>query len=131
MKKALIIFLVAIMSLTFVACSEKDSSTDKDTPIITKDSYIGTWQRVFYSKEEEKIITQIIEIYKGGTGHFRSFSDKEGSFDYNYTATWEITDGVLNLSYVFVTVGFELDVSVEPNTLTRVDDSSAVFIKIK
>ena len=52
----------------------------------------------------------------------------------NYNATWEINDDVLNFTYgsiAPVTLGFELDVSANPNTIVRVDDKTVIYEKFE
>lgn len=132
MKKKIMIglamLLVVIMSISLVACGGNNTSSDENVVSVTKDDYVGTWKRIFFNSDNE-CVTQIVEIYKGGTGHFTI--RKSGESDSNYNATWELNDDVLNFTYSSVTIGLELDIASAPHTLIRVDDDSAIFEKIE
>ena len=119
MKKLFALCLALAMLLPLCACGGKTS----------KEEMIGTWERKV-NGDSGDTIKQVIEVYEGGTGlyHYESENThKHGSFD----ATWEMKDGVLNLTYTFVTRGFSIDTSTQPMTLTDVGDSSAVFYKVE
>ena len=133
MKKPLLIVLTLAMLLSLCACGGGGQNAEvpnaSTETAITKDSYIGTWKRVFVNDDNETI-TQTLEVYKGGTGKFTIHYGKEGKSDSNYNATWEINDDVLNFTYgsvASVTIGLELDVSTDPNILVRVDDESVIY----
>lgn len=134
MKKIIALLLVAVLCFSLVACGGGDdtqiSNNASSEPDVTelKDYAIGTWERSFTTSTGENI-KQVMEIYKGGTGKFFIYSNNDGTFP----ATWEIQDDVLNFTYsspVTATYGFTLDTEGGLLTLTRVDDSSAIFTKI-
>ena len=126
MKKTVSLILALMMCLSLCACGGNgDTNTPAESqPAELKDSVLGTWERKFTTSEGQNV-KQIIEIYKGGTGKFLIYSDGESS----YQASWEIKDDVLNFTYSHITLGLILDATVEPMTLTRVDDDSAIFVK--
>ena len=126
MKKIVAMLLVVIMSISLVACSGNNASSDENVASVTKDDYIGTWERIFFNSNNEAV-TQIMEVYKGGTGHFTI--RKSGESDSNYDATWELNDNILNFKYGSTPIGFEIDMSTDPYTLIRVDDNTAIFEK--
>lgn len=134
MKKLFALLLALVMSISLVACGgggdTKNTNNTTSQPDVTelKDYAIGTWERSFTASTGENI-KQVMEIYKGGTGKFIIYSNNDGEF----SATWEIQDDVLNFTYsspVTATYGFTLDTEDGLLTLTRVDDSSVIFIKV-
>lgn len=133
MKKALSLILALVMCLSLCACGNGSNTTDTLTETQTlelKDCVIGTWERNFTSSEGNAI-RQVIEVYQGGTGKFSYYvvgngTEKDGSFP----ATWEIKDGVMNFKYGFAPLGYLLDSSAQPMTLTQVDDANVIFVKI-
>ena len=137
MKKPLLIVLTLAMLLSLCACGGGGQSAEvpnaSTETAITKDSYIGTWKRVFVNSDNDTI-TQTIEVYKGGTGKFTIHDGSGKQSDSYYNATWEINDDVLNFTYGSVaslTLGFELDVSTTPNTIVRVDDETIIYKKFE
>ena len=103
---------------------EEESIDKNDTKL-----YLGTWEREFTINDNENI-KQTLSIYKGGTGRF-VIHHYNGERDSDYTATWEITDEVLNFSYgSFITLGLEIDTSSIPISLVEVANSNAIFYKV-
>lgn len=94
MKKLLALLLVAILTLSLVACgnsnaeqtpSNNDSSANVETEVNAKDdkaNYIGVWDNGNYFR---------LTITKGGVGSYESLmSGKE-----KYDLEWEVTDEVI------------------------------------
>ena len=144
MKKVVVLILAVVICVALVACGGKiEAQSENNVSQITssvvadsseqdvielKDYAIGTWERHFTTSDGEEV-TQVMEIYKGGTGKFIIYSNNDGTFH----ATWETQDDVLNFTYsspVTATYGFILDADSEVITLTRVDDSTVIFTKV-
>jgi len=126
MKKVLSMILAFVLCLSLCACGKNggtDSSAESQS-LEVKDYVIGTWERCFTNSKGQNV-KQTIEIYKGGTGKFLIYSDRE----YSYVANWEIKDDILNFTYTMITLGLILDTTADPMTLTQVDDDTAVFRK--
>ena len=140
MKRIIFLLLALVMCLSLCACGGNDAPSTPEAPeatektLETKDYVIGTWERNFTTSEDEDV-RQVMEVYKGGTGKFFIYTvhnglEKNGSFE----ASWEIRDDVLNFTYggsIDVTLGLILDISAQPMTLTQVDDSNAIFVKVE
>lgn len=138
MKKIVSLLLFFVFCLSVCACSSEGNNTQApdatEETLETKDYVIGTWERNFTTSEDE-YVRQVMEVYKGGTGKFFIYTvhnglEKNGSFE----ASWEIRDDVLNFTYggsIDVTLGLILDISAQPMTLTQVDDSNAIFVKVE
>lgn len=123
MKRLAVMLLSVALLLSVTACGGTGGASNA----VSEDDLIGTWEREFTNSDGEEI-GQILEIYKGGTGHFTITHDN-GEGDNNYDGTWEMEDDVLNFTYTFVTIGLTFDPSSDPVSLVRVDDSSAIFYK--
>lgn len=134
MKKPLLIVLALALLLSLCACGSGGQNAEvSNDSTETKENFIGTWKRVFVNSDNETI-TQTLEVYKGGTGKFTIHYGSGNQSDSNYNATWEINDDVLNFTYgsiAPVTLGFELDVSANPNTIVRVDDKTVIYEKFE
>lgn len=136
MKKVISLVLALLMCLSLCACGGNNAPEATETPTETqtielKDCVVGTWERNFTTSDGEEV-KQVIEAYKGGTGKFFIYTvenglEKNGSFQ----ASWEIRDDVLNFTCgsSSVTLGLILDTDAKPMTLTRVDDTTAVFVQ--
>lgn len=136
MKQIVSLILALALCLSLCACGGgNDAPQATDTPAETpplelKDYVLGTWERNFTTSDGQEI-KQVIEVYKGGTGKFYIFTDKDYESGY-FQSSWEIQDDVLNFTYggsISVTLGLILDTESQPMTLTQVDDNTAIFVK--
>lgn len=119
MKKALSLLLALVMCLSLCACGGTTNGTEptitesaKTDPTITepaekelKDLVIGTWVREY--EYNGKYFVTTINVYKGGTGTFRTVEtdadyetpvEKEQEGATPTKTTWEINDDVLNIT---------------------------------
>ncbi len=105
MKKSLSLLLVLVLCLSLCACG-----------VNVEEAVVGTWS----CTEAQKYDT-VIELYKGGTGKYITLIDGSTEYGSNYPITWEVKDGVLNITLQFGVEGFIYNESFD--TLTRVDNS--------
>lgn len=122
MKKTISLLLVLVIALSLCACSNK---------VNIKESVIGTWElnEVLPSYRGGTYVkTTILEIYQGGTGKYRILEDGDAGNGSTNSATWEITDGILNFSVATfnMTRGYIYD--ADSDTLKSVD-STKVFTR--
>lgn len=115
MKKCILSLSALLLIVLLLGCGQPST-----------DAYLGTWSRSDTNNGDT--FTQIIEIYKGGTGHF-TIKHSNGESDNSYTATWEIKDNTLNFKYSHVTIGLELNGSKD--SLVSVDGTKKLYTKTK
>lgn len=119
MKRTISLIIALVLCIGLCACSNEN--TDIKTAVV------GTWECTFESGGE--MWTDIITIYKGGTGRFQELKDgKPGSG--NSSTTWEIKDGVLNITVLAWNGVYAYTYDSESDTLTQVD-GSRVFTRSK
>lgn len=112
MKKVICIVLTLVLCIGLFACSNNEPNINE--------AVVGTWECTFESGGE--MWTDIITIYKGGTGRFQELKDgKPGSG--NSSTTWEIKDGVLNITVLAWNGVYAYTYDSESDTLTQVDGS--------
>ena len=92
-----------------------------------EESVLGTWECT--SASGGKMYTDIITIYKGGTGRYQQLVNGNPGGG-NSSATWEIKDGVLNVTVLAWSGVYAYTYDSEGDTLTLVDGSK-VFTRSK
>ena len=103
-KNLLVLFLAIIMTLSFVACGNKETEP--------KEQCIGTWEIV----DNPMWYLQKMELYEGGTG--KGFDNSQTNSW--YTLEWEFSDDILNITVVG-TLNLKTGYKLEGNTMTSVD----------
>lgn len=116
MKKLFALFLVALMSLSLVACGSGTTSTEDKTVGNTEsttqesinDLCIGTWKWDFKNSESNDWGVETMELFKGGTGKGTNSLHTNGAY---YPLTWEVKDDVLVVSFEAdpLSCAFEVD----------------------
>lgn len=128
MKKALSLILALVLCLSLCACG----TTNGDNTLDVKDAVIGTW-KCYYELTKDSppdnkagdTYSQTIELYKGGTGKIYWYNETRNHEGNDYSLTWEIEDGVVNITYgIFGFNSYEgLEYDFETDTLTMIDGS--------
>lgn len=132
MKKFVALFLASIMCLSLIACSDAK----------TEEIIIGDWSGDFiYDSTTIRVdggsdmyliaghkATTTLSIYKGGAMQFVVRSN-ETSFEMKKSGKWEVSDGVLVITYNRggdKVLSFEVDTDSTPNTL-KIQGSNDLF----
>lgn len=128
MKKLLSILLICTMMFCLAACGKEE---------ITEDDFIGNWSGSYeYTSSIDNstdVITLTVEIYKGGAGKVRYYSQNRNEEYINIPAEWELAadNEVLKVTttdmFGDTIIGFDYD--KENKTLTRQDYREAVLTK--
>lgn len=128
MKKILALLLVAVMCLSLAACGSN-----------VKETVIGDWvgdfvydSNTYHANGDSDMClaaghnaTTTLSIYKGGAMQFVVRSNETG-FETKNSGTWEVSDGVLVITYGDTVKSFEVDTDSTPNTL-KIQGSSVFF----
>ena len=131
MKKLFALLLVAILTLSLVACgnsnaeqtpSNNDSSANVETEVNAKDdkaNYIGVWDNGNYFR---------LTITKGGVGSYESLmSGKE-----KYDLEWEVTDEVIVIrisGYAGMEHKAVLELSDDMSSLVALQNGFPAFVE--
>ena len=134
MKKYIALVLALMMCLSLCACG----TTSSENALDVKDAVIGTWKCYYELTEDSPPVnkagdtySQTIELYKGGTGKIYWYNETRNHDGINFSLTWEIEDGVVNIAYgVFGIDSYEgLEYNFETDTLTKID-GGRVFYRV-
>lgn len=123
-KNILIIILVILLAVSLIP----NVSTNNGDNRKMKEACIGTWVTTTKPTQSDAVreLKQVMSLYPGGT------SDLEGCL--MCSITWEIQDGIVNITHHRneggkAVVGFKLDTSKNPHTLTALCDPTVVYTK--
>ena len=119
MKKAISLLLVFLLCLSMCACG-----------VDIEEAVVGTWEYERVGSDYAGgtcVWTDVLTLYKGGTGRYQQLQDgKPGGG--NASATWEIKDGVLNITISAWTRIDAYTYDSDNDTLTKMDNTT-VFIR--
>lgn len=127
MKKIFALLLAVVMCLSFAACSGGEKQNTMDELLI------GTWSCEREAGQDN--VTQdsvyTIELYKGGSCYKYSLGKEDGKKYNNVSGTWSVDDDILTITLPKASLGYVIDTSNEPYTLTKQMDNSIVLHKEK
>ncbi|MBR5410044.1 MAG: hypothetical protein IK104_05175 [Clostridia bacterium] len=121
MKKVISLVLAIVMVMMLGACVSNNES-----------KLIGTWtcSRDAGQDAVSKPHTYTLELYKGGT-FYRYDVVLDGTKYNGSSGTWSEKNGILTLNYGGAVVGYVMDLTTPPYSLTKQSDSSIVLKRTK
>lgn len=147
MKKITTLLLTVILCFSLAACGKSQTQDESTTVTVVdapapetavaqtqsvNDLLIGTWtcQRAEGQDNVTQATVYTIELYQGGTCYTYNLGKEDNTKYNNFSGTWTVTDNILVITYPKATLGFVIDMSVSPYTLTKQTDNSVVLQKV-
>ena len=131
MKKIIALALVIVMCLSFAACSGGETTNNTPNTQIMDEVLIGTWscEREPGQDNVTQASVYTIELYKGGSCYKYNLGKDNGNKYNNISGTWSVDGDILTITLPKASLGFVIDTTKTPYTLTKQIDNSVVLQK--